>query len=35
MRSLEAVGANVIGTIMNNVKASKGGYYYHYGYAYK
>jgi capsular exopolysaccharide synthesis family protein len=33
MRSLEAVGANVFGTVMNNVKASKGGYY-HYGYTY-
>jgi Mrp family chromosome partitioning ATPase len=32
MRSLEAVGANVFGTVMNNVRtASKGGYYY-YGY---
>jgi capsular exopolysaccharide synthesis family protein len=27
MRSLEGVGANVIGTVMNNVKASRGGYY--------
>ena len=33
MRSLEGVGANVLGTVMNNVKASKNGYYY--GYAYK
>ncbi|MEW6638554.1 MAG: CpsD/CapB family tyrosine-protein kinase [Actinomycetota bacterium] len=31
MRSLEAVGANVLGTVMNNVKKSRGGYY-HYGY---
>jgi Mrp family chromosome partitioning ATPase len=28
VRSLEAVGANVIGTVMNNVKKAKGGYYY-------
>jgi capsular exopolysaccharide synthesis family protein len=28
MRSLEGVGANVVGTVMNNVKLSKGGYYY-------
>jgi capsular exopolysaccharide synthesis family protein len=37
MRSLEAVGANVLGTVMNNVKASKQGYYsyYRYGYGYK
>jgi capsular exopolysaccharide synthesis family protein len=34
MRSLEGVGANVLGTVMNNVKASKGGYYYRYNYAY-
>jgi capsular exopolysaccharide synthesis family protein len=27
MRSLETVGVNVIGTVMNNVKASKDGYY--------
>lgn len=27
MRSLEAVGANVLGTVMNGVKVSKGGYY--------
>ena len=33
MRSLEAVGAIVFGTVMNNVKAHKGGYY-HYGYTY-
>jgi capsular exopolysaccharide synthesis family protein len=33
MRSLEAVGANVFGTVMNNVKAPKGSYY-HYGYTY-
>lgn len=32
MRGLEAVGANVLGTVMNNVKASKGGYYYGYKY---
>ena len=34
MHSMEGVGANVIGTVMNNVKASKGGYYYRYNYAY-
>jgi receptor protein-tyrosine kinase len=34
MRSLEAVGANVLGTVMNNVKPSKGGYYYGYNYKY-
>ena len=28
MRTLEAVGANVLGTVMNNVEAPKGGYYY-------
>lgn len=28
MRSLQTVGANVLGTAMNNVKASKDGYYY-------
>ncbi len=32
MRSLEAVGANVLGTVMNNVKKGKGGYYYGYKY---
>jgi capsular exopolysaccharide synthesis family protein len=34
MRSLEGVGAKVLGTVMNNVKASQSGYYYgytHYG----
>ncbi len=31
IRSLEAVGANVLGTIMNNVRASGAGYY---GYTY-
>ena len=34
MHSLEGVGANVLGTVMNNVKASKGTYYYRYSYAY-
>jgi hypothetical protein len=34
MRSLEAVRANVLGTVMNNVSASKGGYYYGYTYKY-
>lgn len=28
MKSLEAVGANVIGTVMNNVESAKGRYYY-------
>lgn len=28
MRNLEAVGAKVLGTVMNNVKDSRGGYYY-------
>ncbi len=32
MRSLEAVGANVLGTVMNNIKKGKGGYY---GYRYE
>ena len=32
MRSLEAVGANVLGTIMNNVEDGKEQYYYGYGY---
>jgi receptor protein-tyrosine kinase len=31
MRSLETVGARVLGTVMNNVKAPRDGYY-HYGY---
>lgn len=31
-RSLEAVGANVLGTVMNNVRAGKGGYYGYGGY---
>lgn len=31
VRSLEAVGANVLGTVMNNVRAPRRGYY-HYGY---
>lgn len=30
MRSLEAVGANVLGTVMNNVTASNAGYYHDY-----
>lgn len=30
MRSLEAVGANVLGTVMNNVKKGRDGYYYSY-----
>jgi receptor protein-tyrosine kinase len=32
MRSLEAVGANVLGTVMNNVKAGRDGYYGYRGY---
>ncbi len=32
MRSLEAVGANVLGTVMNNIRKGKGGYYYSYKY---
>jgi capsular exopolysaccharide synthesis family protein len=32
MRSLEVVGANVLGTAMNNVDASQSGYYYDYIY---
>jgi receptor protein-tyrosine kinase len=35
MRSLEAVAANVLGTIMNNVKPQRGGSYYGYSYTYK
>jgi capsular exopolysaccharide synthesis family protein len=35
VRSLEAVGANVLGTVMNNVKASEGSYLYHSDYPYK
>lgn len=34
MRGLEAVGANVLGAVMNNVKKSKKGSYY-YGYEYR
>jgi hypothetical protein len=33
MRSLEAVGARVLGTVMNNVKVSSTEYFY-YEYAY-
>jgi capsular exopolysaccharide synthesis family protein len=34
MRSLEGVGAKVLGTVMNNAKASRDSYYkYRYGYA--
>lgn len=32
MRSLEAMGANVLGTVINNIKKGKGGYY---GYKYE
>jgi len=37
MRSLEVVGANVLGTVMNNVETSRDGYYrYRYrGYTYE
>src|SRR5215217_2944900 len=35
MRSLEAVGAPVLGTVMNNVEVPKGDNYYYYGYAHK
>ena len=31
MRSMDNVGANVIGTVMNNVKGGRGGYYQQYG----
>jgi len=35
IRSVETVGTNVLGTVMNNVKVSKDGYYaYNYGYGY-
>lgn len=34
IRSLQAVGAKVLGMVMNNVEGSKGGYYY-YGHTYK
>lgn len=32
MRSLEGIGANVLGTVMNNLKAPKDGYYGSYAY---
>ncbi len=32
VRSLEAVGANVLGTVVNCVKGDEDGYYYSYGY---
>lgn len=32
VRSLEAVGANILGTVMNNVDLSREGYYPYYGY---
>ncbi len=35
VRSLEAVGANVIGTVVNNVQGAKDDYYYYYGYTHK
>jgi len=34
VRNLESVGATVLGTVMNNVKASKRGYYHYYRYDY-
>ncbi|CAN5808015.1 CpsD/CapB family tyrosine-protein kinase [soil metagenome] len=34
MRSLEGVGARVLGTVMNNVKKARGGYYYGSTYGY-
>jgi Mrp family chromosome partitioning ATPase len=33
LRALEAVDANVLGTVMNNIKRGKGNRYYGYGYA--
>jgi capsular exopolysaccharide synthesis family protein len=33
MRSLEAVGAPVLGTVMNNVEVPRGDNYHYYGYA--
>jgi receptor protein-tyrosine kinase len=33
VRSLEGVGARVLGTVMNNTRAHKGGYY-GFGYVY-
>jgi capsular exopolysaccharide synthesis family protein len=32
VRALESVGAKILGTVMNNAKAEKGGYYYGYVY---
>lgn len=32
VRSLESVGAKILGTVMNNAQAEKGGYYYGYVY---
>lgn len=34
IRSMKAVGATMLGTVMNNVKASRSGYYYKYGEVY-
>ncbi len=31
VRSMDSVGARVLGTVMNNVKVPRGGYYYRYG----
>lgn len=35
IRSMDSVGARVLGTVMNNVKTHKGGYYYRYGQTYE
>ena len=32
VRTLESVGARILGTVMNNVKVEKGSYYHKYGY---
>ena len=34
MRSMETIGANVLGAVMNNVKKGRGGYYGYYRYEY-
>ena len=35
MRNLESVGGNVLGTVMNNARVSRGGYYGYSNYAYE
>lgn len=35
MRGLRTVGANVLGTVMNNAKSNGGDYYHHQGYVYQ